>query len=335
MAVTSTELLHDFFPLIREYKDGRVERLAGNLFIPASTDPETGVQSKDIQIEPEINLSARLYLPEKPDPTQKLPILVYFHGGGFVVESAFSPLYHKHLNLLVAEANVLVVSVNYRLAPEHPLPIAYEDSWLALKWVHQNKEEWIGKHADLDRVYLGGDSPGGNIAHNIAMRAGKEKLQGIKLCGVVLNCPFFWGKDVIGNEAKHAVFSKSYLDKLWLYACPGAVGCDDPRINPGMDPDLSSIGCKRVLVYVAEKDVFRERGLYFEEALKKSGWGGEVEVVDVEGEDHIFSVFSPCGESGMAMLKKVADFLNWEVPVIVADILQLRGFTSTRSRDEP
>ncbi|KAG6383200.1 hypothetical protein SASPL_157055 [Salvia splendens] len=117
---------------------------------------------------------ARIYLPPNADPTKKLPLLVYYHGGGFIVESAFPPLYHKHLNRLVTQANVVAVSVNYRLAPEFPLPIAFEDSWRALKWIAEGEEEWINEFADLKSVYLGGDSAGGNIAHNIAMRVGES-----------------------------------------------------------------------------------------------------------------------------------------------------------------
>ncbi|CDP02970.1 unnamed protein product [Coffea canephora] len=63
----------------------------------------------------------------------KLSLLVYLHGGGFLIKSAFSLTYHTHLNVVVAEAGVIAVSINYRLAPEHPLPIAYEDSYIAVK----------------------------------------------------------------------------------------------------------------------------------------------------------------------------------------------------------
>jgi hypothetical protein len=62
-------------------------------------------------------------------------VLLYFHGGAFVVESAFGPAYHHYVNALASRAGVLAVSVNYRLAPEHPLPAAYDDSWGALQWV--------------------------------------------------------------------------------------------------------------------------------------------------------------------------------------------------------
>ncbi|XP_073145953.1 probable carboxylesterase 12 [Henckelia pumila] len=326
-AANSDEILHDFFPLLRHYKDGRVERLLGNGFVPPSLDPVTGVQSKDVEISPQINLSARLYLPKNASPAAKLPLLLYFHGGGFVIESAFSELYQNHLNHLVAEANVVAVSLNYRLAPEHPLPIAFEDSWQALEWIAaqfteegQDQEEWIKDHADMNRVYLGGDSAGGTLTHHVALRAGidRDKLKaagdnyGITLRGAFLNCPFFWGEVSLGDhEVTHPLFPKSFLDALWNYASPNSSkGCDDPLINPGTDPRIASLGCKRVLVYVAETDVLRGRGLHYKEILEKNGWDGEIEVVDVEGEVHVFSVFAPTSDNGLAMIKKVASFIN-------------------------
>ncbi|KAH0732238.1 hypothetical protein KY289_003426 [Solanum tuberosum] len=101
------EVVHDFFPLMRVYKDGQIERLAGEVFVPPESDPETGVQIKDVQIDPEINLSARLYLPKKVDPVQKIPLFVYFHGGGYVIESAFSPTYHKYLSLVAVTNSII------------------------------------------------------------------------------------------------------------------------------------------------------------------------------------------------------------------------------------
>ncbi|KAL2537524.1 putative carboxylesterase 2 [Forsythia ovata] len=280
------QILHDFYRMMRVYKNGRVERLVGTEYAPPSVDPTTGVQSKDVEIAPEINVSARLYLPKTPIPARNFLFLSTFTAAALL------------------------------LAPEHPLPIAYEDSWLALKWaashsIGNDDEEWIKDYADLDHGYLGGDSAGANIAHNVAMRVGSEKVEWINLNGVFLNCPFFGGKDPMGNESLTTyAFQKNFLDKLWPFACPTTTGLDDPLINPDMDPNLSCFGSKKVLVYVAEKDVVRERGFYYKEVLEKSGWNGDVEVVEVKKEKHIFSVFYPKSDNGIAMLKRVGSFLN-------------------------
>ncbi|KAK6146666.1 hypothetical protein DH2020_020535 [Rehmannia glutinosa] len=229
-----------------EYTDGTVERLFGSPHVPPSPeDPTTGVSSKDTTISPLI--SARLYIPKLTHPTQTLPILVYYHCGGFCLESAFSFLHHRYINLLSAASGALVISVEYRLAPEHPLsaasgalvisveyrlapehplPAAYDDSWEALKWVcshadlnqiHFEKDQWIANHGDFNRVYIGGDSAGANIAHNIALRVGSEPLP---------------------------------------------------------------------------------------EKVKKSGWKGEVEVVEVEGEDHCFHIYDTETEKARNLIKR-------------------------------
>ncbi|KAL8541361.1 hypothetical protein ACS0TY_002566 [Phlomoides rotata] len=311
MAANSDEMLCDFSPMFKVYKDGRIDRLTNQETVPPSVDPTTGVQSKDVEIAPEFNISARIFRPGNANPSQKLPLLVYFHGGAFAVQSAFSPLYHKHLNFLVSEANVVAVSVNYRLAPENPMPIPFDDSWLALQWVasqftEEGHEDWIKDYADLNRVYFGGDSAGATIAHNMAIRIGSEKLGGLKLRGIFLNCPYFWGANPIGDEANPV---KGFIDQLFVFTCPGS-GMDEPWINPANDEKVSSLRGEKVLVYVAEKDALKWRGLSYKEILKNGGWDGEVECVEVAGEDHVFSVFSPDGENGSAMLKKVASFIN-------------------------
>ncbi|XP_004291129.1 PREDICTED: probable carboxylesterase 2-like [Fragaria vesca subsp. vesca] len=78
--------------------------------------------------------------------------------------------------MLVAGARAIAISVSYRLAPEHPLPIAYEDSWAALEYVFGGEEldEWVKDHVDLKRVFLVGYSVGANIAHHLALRVKKS-----------------------------------------------------------------------------------------------------------------------------------------------------------------
>ncbi|GER56654.1 alpha/beta-Hydrolases superfamily protein [Striga asiatica] len=137
-STNSSPIAYQVLPFIRVFKNGTVERLIGTETVPASYDPTTRVLSKDISIpiSRALNITARMYRPANATAnSRKLPLLFYIHGGAFFVESAFSPTYHNHLNSLVSKANVVGVSVNYRLAPEHPLPAAYQDSWHALKWV--------------------------------------------------------------------------------------------------------------------------------------------------------------------------------------------------------
>ncbi|KAF9622497.1 hypothetical protein IFM89_031901 [Coptis chinensis] len=305
MDSSKDEIVFEFPPFLRIYKDGRQERILNSEFIPPSTDPITGVSSKDVVIQPETGLSARLYLPKVTDPQTKLPLLIYFHGGAFVIETAFSPTYHNYLNLLVAEANVVAVSVDYRRAPEHPLPIAYEDSWTSLQWASQTEEEWLKNYADFDRVFMAGDSAGANIAHNMAIRAGYSELNKFKINGIVLVHPYFAGVEPVGGEVSTEVGRK-----LWTAVCPTTSGLDDPFVNPVNDPKFSKLGCKRVLVCVAEIDTLKHRGRYYYENLGKNGWEGVVEFMEAEGENHVFHLFSPTCEKAGDLMKRVAAFMN-------------------------
>ncbi|XP_043715598.1 2-hydroxyisoflavanone dehydratase-like [Telopea speciosissima] len=330
MDSSDQEVARELLPLLRVYKNGRVERLMGSNFVPSSlNDPETDVSSKDIVISSESSVSARLYLPKlnNQDNNKKLPLFVYFHGGGFCVESAFSLLGHRYLNLIVSQANVVAVSVEYRLAPEHPLPVAYDDCWTAIQWVAAHArggtttttaaaaEPWLTTYADFDRVFVGGDSSGGNIVHNVAMRAGKHGLpNGVKIYGALLVQPYFWGSEPIGSELNADPNQRAFTERVWRFVAPYSSGIDDPTINPVVAgaPSLAELGCSRVLVSVAGKDLLRDRGILYWEELKKSGWKGEAELFDVEGEDHAFHVFNTATENAVILIKRLASFLSSE-----------------------
>ncbi|KAJ8619140.1 hypothetical protein MRB53_015326 [Persea americana] len=316
-STATDEIAHDFRPYFIVFKDGRVQRLLLTDLVSPSLNPD-GVSSKDLQILPELGVSARLYLPklDAGDAGRKLPILVYYHGSGFCMASAFCGLYHCYLTSLVAEANVIAVSVEYRLAPEHPLPTGYNDSWAALQWVAAHTadgpEPWLSKHGDFDRITIAGDSAGGNIAHNVAMRAGREELgHGVKLRGSILVHPFFNGAEAIGDEVKYPE-KKAMSDRFWMFSSLTTVGLDDPLINPMAEgaPSLSGLGCARVMVCLAEKDMLRDRGRVYYERLGLSGWKGTVEILESEGEDHVFHLSNPTCENAAIMMQRFVSFLE-------------------------
>ncbi|KAB2602926.1 carboxylesterase 12 [Pyrus ussuriensis x Pyrus communis] len=278
----SNEVAQDLSPYLKIYKDGRVERLSGTDVVPTSLDPQTGVECKDAVISAETGLSARLYIPKTKITTNstKLPLLIYYHGGGFCMGSPFCAYYHNYLTTLVAEANVVAVSVDYRKAPENPLPLGYDDSWAALGWVQSHIEG------------QGPEDAGANIAHHMAVRLGHEE-------------PIEGETDVVENRAR--------AEAIWRFAYPTTSGADDLLINPGKDAKLSKIGAKRVLVCVAEQDALRQRGWYYSDLLRKSEWGGSVEVVESKEEDHVFHLNNPVGDNAVALLKKIASFLNQDI----------------------
>ncbi|TYH55672.1 hypothetical protein ES332_D09G251200v1 [Gossypium tomentosum] len=316
------ELATEVLPYIRVYKDGSVDRLVDSPIVPpCNEDPETGVSSKDIVVSKSPPISARIYLPKHVEQSPKVPLLVYFHGGGFCFESAFSFVETKYMNRLAKQANVVVISIEYRLAPEHPLPIGYEDCWSGLQWVASHSidgglkdEPWLSTYVDFDRLYVGGDSAGANLAHVILLRAGSEGLNGVKIKGAFLTHPYFWGSKPIGSEIKNnEEREKLATCMIWHLVYPEAPGgIDNPMLNPVVagGPSLAGLGCSRLLISVAKEDLLRDRGVSYYHAVKKSGWKGELmELVDVEGADHAFHILAHESETAMKLIQKLASFI--------------------------
>lgn len=311
-------LVADVYPFFRIYKDGRVERYddksasVGFTYVPPS--PQNSVSSKDVSISSHV--SARLYLPK--NTTQKLPILVYYHGGALVLGSPFSHLFHRYLNILVAESNAVAISVEYRLAPEHDVPTIYEDCWTALRWVAShvdddersiignNKDSWLTHHGDFDKLFIVGDSAGGNIVYNMIMRAGIEGgvNENVNIYGSIIAFPFL----LIPIENIEQVVSY----KLWMALVPASEdGINSPMINP-LAPCLSKLGCSRMLLCFAEKDEYvpREIGIQFVEGVKKSGWKGDLEFIEVENEGHCFQLANPETKISQNLIKRFASFIQ-------------------------
>ncbi|PKA59510.1 putative carboxylesterase 2 [Apostasia shenzhenica] len=330
-AAAPDKINFEILPFLRTYRSGRIERFLPAKPVPPSVDPRTGVSSADITINPNTRLSARLYLPPSAvisrRPARKLPVIVYYHGGGFCTFSASSLPYHSYLNSLVAEADVVAVSVDYRLAPEHPLPAAYDDSWEALLWVAEHAYgvasaggiDWrLAEAGDFSRIFLAGDSAGANIVHNVGVKLGEW---GMEVEGMAMVHPFFWGKERMVSEGwstakdnKKTMFNARDFDSLWPFVCPGTNGLDDPRVNPMAvgAPGLAALGCRRVLVSTAERDLLRERGRAYYERLRASGWGREAELCEIKGKDHVFHIFErPCREAA-ELLRRLAGFFNEE-----------------------
>lgn len=298
MELSACEVVtHEFPPYFRVYKDGRIERFKKFTPVPVTVEPKTGVEIRDVTISPEIG--ARIFKPKIDGPDQKLPLVVHYHGGAFCVGSPFDATTLVFLSSLASEARVIALSVDYRLAPEHKLPIAYDDSWSAFQWIstHSNgngPNPWLNKYADFDRVFLMGESAGANIAQQVAVKAGSVGLDGFRIHGLIMVHPYF---------ADHEP------DKLIQFLYPESSGAeDDPRLNPKSDPDLAKMGCPKVLVCVADKDWLKPRGVTYCGTLK-SIWKGDVELVETEG-THCFHVFNPSSEEAGLLRQRFGSFIN-------------------------
>ncbi|XP_074314895.1 putative carboxylesterase 7 [Silene latifolia] len=183
--------------------------------------------------------------------------------------------------------------------------------------IHSTKEPWLeSSKVDFSRLFLSGDSSGANVAHQVTLRAGVEINKKI-VYGLILIQPFFWGKVPIGNEinCKRGQDGAALSTKLWAAARWGSpASLDDPWMNPAKDPTLSSLGCRRVLICLAQKDVLRDRGLFYGNALKKSGWLGDVKVEEIKGEDHVFHLIKPSSPKTLDLMRQIQDFVNCNNP---------------------
>ncbi|XP_037436324.1 probable carboxylesterase 2 [Triticum dicoccoides] len=296
----------DFTPFLIQYESGRVQRLMGTSVVPPSVDARTGVASTDVVVDQGTGLAVRLYRPSSR--RGRLPVLLYFHGGAFVVESAFGPVYHNYLNALAARAGVIAVSVNYRLAPEHTLPAAYDDSWTALQWVLSNARNgsgygpsWLHKHGDMSRLFVGGDSAGGNIAHNLAMRAGQQDDGRGRIKGVALLDPYF-----LGGHAS------PWAERAWGFICAGRYGTEHPYVDPMALPADAwrRLGAARVLVTRSGQDRLGPWQGAYVDALRGSGWGGQARLYETPGEAHCYFLNNLQSPKAAAHMATVAEFVT-------------------------
>ncbi|KAI5078161.1 hypothetical protein GOP47_0007985, partial [Adiantum capillus-veneris] len=323
------------------YDDGSIDRAPHDPPpVPACLEPPSSLQASTLDLP--LNHAKGTYLRLfKPPLHHRLPLLLYFHGGGFIFGSTTLPADHNFLCKLAVLAPALIVSVEYRLAPEHPLPSAYEDCIEALLWIHKQvllgehaSHPWLSRYADFSNCFLGGDSAGTNIAHHVAMwaatglgfqRGSKDlgsasagwcpvdadtcapAMEGLCVRGVILIHPYF----TCGEET----YSKGEAT-AWKFA---GVNTDHPFSNPLMAgvPSLAGAELPCYLVAVASDDMFAKRGLAFHKGLVDAGKMSKLFIS--QGEPHVFHILTPDSKNVPEFLDELCAFIKGglnETPII-------------------
>jgi acetyl esterase len=212
------------------------------------------------------NIPVRLYAPSH----EKLPVLLYFHGGGFVIGSIET---HDILCRELARlSGAAVVSVDYRLAPEHRFPTAQNDAWDALQWLAKNGEA-LG--LDAKRMAVGGDSAGGTLAAVCALMA---RDAGLKLALQLLIYP---GTAATQDSRSHQLYANGYVLEAEhiRYFFDSAL-----RTSDMADWHFSPInatshdGLAATFLALAECDPLYDEGLTYADALRVSGVKVELEI---------------------------------------------------------
>lgn len=231
---------------------------------PATLAPVRSAQDQVVP-GPAGEVPVRVYRPEVDGP---VPTVVFFHGGGFVLGDLDT--HDDHARLLCHEVGAVVVSVDYRLAPEHPFPAGLEDCVAATGWAAANVADLGGR---ADRLAVAGDSAGGNLAASVALacRAGGPALAGQLLLypgtdfrqdGVDYPSRVDNGEGLFLTAADMAWFGDHYLGAADEHR-------SDPRASVVLAPELS--GLPPAVIGTGEYDPLRDEGEAYAAALERAG----------------------------------------------------------------
>jgi acetyl esterase len=210
-------------------------------------------------------LPLRIYTPRSMAEGELAPILVYFHGGGWVLGDLDThDVVCRHL---AREGDCIVVSVDYRLAPEHKFPAAIEDALAAPEWASAHAESI---HGDAGRLAVGGASAGGNLAAVVSQLAKEQGRPPIRFQMLL-----YPAVDLATERPSRAKYGEGYFltqnDMLWFAQqyLDGSEDPLDPRLAPLHHPDLS--GLPPALIVTAGFDPLQDEGKAYAEALEAAG----------------------------------------------------------------
>ncbi|KIY52688.1 hypothetical protein FISHEDRAFT_69504 [Fistulina hepatica ATCC 64428] len=224
--------------------------------------------------------SVRVFTPKDSASTNGWPVFIFFHGGGWTLGNISSE--NSFCTNMCSRAKCAVVSVDYRLAPEHPYPAAVEDAVEALKWVH-GKGESLG--FNVKKIAIGGSSSGGNLAAVAALRAPSLDPP-VPLVFQMLIVPVTdntadvsgvphvsWKENIYTpwlSPARMMWFRRNYLPNVEDWAKWDA--------SPLFAPDELVAKTPKAWIAVAELDILRDEGIVYGDKLKKMGVEAEVKV---------------------------------------------------------
>ncbi|KAJ1275223.1 hypothetical protein BS78_05G120100 [Paspalum vaginatum] len=282
--------------------------------VAASAAPRNGVASRDVDVDPAVPLRARLFYP-CPAPAP-VPVVLFFHGGGFAYLSAASPAYDAACRRIARYAGAAVLSVDYRRAPEHRCPAAYDDGFSALRFLDLDASDPPSPGPpppglpalDVSRCFLAGDSAGGNIAHHVARRyaLAPSAFRRVRVAGLVAIQPFFGGQERTPAELRldgAPIVSVPRTDWMWrAFLPPGA-----DRAHEAASADAAAEGVDAapafppVTVVIGGYDPLQDWQRRYCDALRAKG--KDVRVLEYPDAIHAFYVFPEFPEAKDLMLR--------------------------------
>jgi acetyl esterase len=244
-------------------------------------------------------IPVRLYTPAINGP---LPVFVYLHGGGWVIGGIESS--DGLCRTLCNAARCIVISVDYRLAPEHPFPAAVEDSYHAVLWAWENASSFGG---DATRVAVGGDSAGGNLAAVVTLIArdrGQPALKYQLLLYPVADAAY--DTPSYSQNAEGYFLTRDAMQWFWNHYIGKEADPGNPLVSPLRA--LSFKGLPPALVITAEYDPLRDEGEAYAERLRTAGV--PVQLTRYDGMIHGFFMMGGILDQGRRALEQAAAALR-------------------------
>ncbi|MBP7604000.1 MAG: alpha/beta hydrolase [Spirochaetes bacterium] len=251
----------DLFQEGRPVADIREFSRRGTGILKAAPTPLPVVRDIDFP-GPAGRIPARVYV---PGDQASYPVIIYYHGGGWVIGDLDS-----HDNVcrdLAVKVPAVVLSVDYRLAPEHVFPAAVDDAFAAMLWVTENA---VSIQGDPTRIAVAGDSAGGNLAAVVARMA---RDRGVRLSAQVLIYPAVnltdFSTDSYRLFGDGYYLTRRYMEKFRAYYMPDNKKWADARVSPLLHGGFSAL--PPAMVLTAQFDVLRDEGEAYAAALEKAG----------------------------------------------------------------
>ncbi len=211
---------------------------------------------------PDGEIPIRLYYPAGGPP---FAVFVYFHGGGWVIGDLNT--HHGFCHALAKTSGCLVVSVDYRLAPEHRYPAAVEDAYAATVWVAENSDVI---HSDPDRLAVGGDSAGGHLAAVVALMARDREGPRIDLQVLIYPITDYNFNTPSYTENKEGyLLTRDLMKWFWNHFIDDEGEANHPYVSPLRAENLSDL--PQALIVTAEYDPLRDEGEAYGQRLQEAG----------------------------------------------------------------
>ncbi|KAJ6368145.1 hypothetical protein OIU78_000675 [Salix suchowensis] len=267
--------------------DGTINRRLLNLLdfksSPSPNKPVRSVFSSDITVDPTRNLCAA------------------------------SSTYDAVCSRFARRFPAIVLSVNYRLTPEHRFPCQYDDGFDVLRFLDNNRANGsLPPNADLSKCFLAGDSAGANLAHHVAVRVCRAGFQNVKVIGLVSIQPYFGGQERTRSELQlvgYPLVSVERTDWCWKVFLPDGSDRDHPAVNvsgPNAE-DISGLDFPDTIVFVCGLDPLQDWQRRYYEWLKRSG--KKATLIEYSNMFHAFYIFPEVPES-RKLFSEVKEFVD-------------------------